>query len=250
MEDARKVFDLIPEQFDQWRPRYSQELFDYIIEKCGLDETKSCLEIGPGTGQATDFALKAGCDYLAIELGEHLAEFMKEKYKEYENFHIVNADFEKYPFENEKFDLVYSAATIQWIPEHIAFQKCYDMLKDNGYLAMFSTRENYRVNNPALYDDISKVYEKYFVSETPYTQRFHYENAVQYGFKCVETIAFYGEREFTADEHIQYIGTHADHITIKEEYKEKFFDGIHDAIMKHGGKIKFTDTYLLHLYQK
>lgn len=57
MEDKRLVFDTIVEKFDKWREKYTPELFDYIIKTCGLDETKSCLEIGPGTGQASDLQL-------------------------------------------------------------------------------------------------------------------------------------------------------------------------------------------------
>ncbi|MDO5138804.1 MAG: SAM-dependent methyltransferase, partial [Oscillospiraceae bacterium] len=70
--EFRKVFDLIPEQFDRYRPRYSQELFDYLIQYTDLGPDKSVLEMGPGTGQATDPILQTGCDYNAIELGEHL----------------------------------------------------------------------------------------------------------------------------------------------------------------------------------
>lgn len=64
MLDKRKVFDAIP------------ELFDYIVSETQLDKTKRCLEIGPGTGQATDFELRTGCHYCAIELGEHLTEYI------------------------------------------------------------------------------------------------------------------------------------------------------------------------------
>ncbi|MDO5138148.1 MAG: SAM-dependent methyltransferase, partial [Oscillospiraceae bacterium] len=70
--EFRKVFDLIPEQFDRYRPRYSQELFDYLIQYTDLGPGKSVLELGPGTGQATNPILQTGCDYNAIELGEHL----------------------------------------------------------------------------------------------------------------------------------------------------------------------------------
>ena len=89
MEDKRLVFDTISERFDQWREKYTPELFDYIIKTCYLDETKSCLEIGPGTGQASDFAIKTGCDYTAIELGSNLASVMSSKYGNYSNFKII-----------------------------------------------------------------------------------------------------------------------------------------------------------------
>ena len=61
--DKRKVFDTIPELFDRWRGRYTPALFEFLISKCGLGRGTRVLELGPGTGQATDFALDAGCDY-------------------------------------------------------------------------------------------------------------------------------------------------------------------------------------------
>ena len=91
--EYRKVFDKIPEQFDKYRPRYSAELFASLIDYAGIGPGVSVLEIGPGTGQATDPILETGCDYHAIELGEHLYAKMKEKYGNRPNFHIVNDDF-------------------------------------------------------------------------------------------------------------------------------------------------------------
>ena len=115
--EFRKIFDTIPEQFDRFRPRYSEELFQYLINYAEICPKKKVLEIGPGTGQATDPILRTGCDYNAIELGGHLYAKMKEKYDRFSNFHIVNDDFITYDFGTQRFDMIYSAATIQWIPE-------------------------------------------------------------------------------------------------------------------------------------
>ena len=100
--EYRKVFDTIPEQFDKFRPRYSPELFEYFIKEAGIVAQTKVLEIGPGTGQATDPILGTGCDYNAIELGEHLYEKMKEKYGARPNFHIVNDDFITHDFGEQK----------------------------------------------------------------------------------------------------------------------------------------------------
>lgn len=70
--EFRKVFDTIPEQFDKYRPRYSAELFTDLIAYANIESSKIVLELGPGTGQATEPILNTGCDYNAIELGEHL----------------------------------------------------------------------------------------------------------------------------------------------------------------------------------
>ncbi len=176
--EFRKVFDTIPEQFDRYRPRYCPALFSDLIDYAGIGPGKTVLELGPGTGQATDPILDTGCDYHAIELGEHLVQVMRRKYGGRPNFHIVNDDFITHDFEAQQFDLVYSAATIQWIPEEIAFSKTFGMLKPGGTLAMMLTKSDYRTPNEALYQKIQEVYSKYFHPETAYSHgSFAYTNA-------------------------------------------------------------------------
>ena len=127
--EFRKIFDTIPEQFDRWRPRYCAELFAELIAYAEIGPGKTVLELGPGTGQATDPILHTGCEYCAIELGEHLTAAMLRKYGAFPNFSILNDDFITYDFGGKTFDVIYSAATIQWIPESIAFTKTFDLLK-------------------------------------------------------------------------------------------------------------------------
>ena len=249
--EFRKVFDTIPEQFDKYRPRYSAELFADLIEYAGIDPEKTVLELGPGTGQATEPILKTGCDYHAIELGEHLAEMMECKYGEYPNFHIVNDDFITYDFGSRKFDMIYSAATIQWIPEDIAFSKTFKLLNPGGTLAMMLTRGDYKTPNEELYNRIQQVYSDYFKPETKYMHgSFQYTNAPNYGYVGFEQREYSGKREFTADEYVAYCGTHCDHIVIPEPYRSKFFDGLREAVLSAGNKIIFHDTYVLFLAKK
>lgn len=121
--EFRRIFDTIPEQFDKYRPRYSHELFMYLTKFARIDSRSKVLELGPGTGQATEPILDTGCEYDAIELGEHLYAKMRQKFDSRPNFHIVNDDFITHDFGDKKYDCIYSAATIQWIPEETAFKR-------------------------------------------------------------------------------------------------------------------------------
>jgi len=248
--DFRKVFDSIPEKFDKWRPRYCDEIFADVIEYSKINSYKTALEIGPGTGQATEPILKTGCSYFAIELGENFTEYTKNRFSSYDNFQIVNADFETYDFGQHKFDLVYSAATIQWIPEEIGFPKVYNILKSDGTFAMMMTRTDYKSPNEALYYKIQEVYDRYFHPETEYTCNLDYSNVVNYGFVDFECRNYHKTREFNADEFVSYIGTHCDHITLQEPYKTKFYTGIKDAILRAGNIITMNDTIVLYLSRK
>ena len=249
--EFRRVFDTIPEQFDKYRPRYSAELFAALIDYAKIGPDKTVLELGPGTGQATDPVLHTGCNYNAIELGENLYAMMKKKYGHFPNFNIVNDDFITHDFGNQTFDMIYSAATIQWIPEKIAFTKTFDLLKPGGTLAMMYTSAEYKSSNEALYNNIQKVYSAYFRPETKYQHGlFVYTNAPKYGYVDLEKREFYGKREFTADEYVAFSKTHCDNIVIPEPYRSQFFDGLRSAVLESGNKVVFNDTYVLFLAKK
>ena len=249
--EFRKIFDTIPEQFDKYRPRYCQELFDVLIDYANITPDKTVLEIGPGTGQATDPILNTGCQYKAIELGEHLCDMMIRKYGHRDNFQIINDDFITHPFESTQFDMIYSAATIQWIPAEIAFSKTFQLLRPGGTLAMMLTRDDYRTPNEELYARIQEVYSEFFKPEYEYTHYgFPYTSAPEYGFTEVEKREFYGKRIFTAEEYAAYCGTHCTHLVIPEPYHTRFFEGLKDVVMQAGNRIVFNDTYVLFLTRK
>ena len=250
-DEFRRVFDMIPDRFDKYRPRYSEELFGSLIDRTGIGPGKKVLEIGPGTGQATEPVLKSGCEYHAIELGEHLYRKMKEKYGKLPNFSIVNDDFITHDFGDMKFDMIYSAATIQWIPEEIAYSRTFELLKPGGTLAMILTSSEYRSENEPLYEKIQKLYDKYYKPDIPYTHgKFRYTAAPEYGFTDVERSEFKGQRVFNADEYVEFSGTHCDHIVIPEPIRTEFFECLRNAVLDAGNRIVFNDTYVLYLTKK
>lgn len=248
--EFRKIFDAIPDAFDKYRPRYSEALFADLIAYADVGAGKAVLELGPGTGQATEPILRTGCDYHAIELGEHLAAKMVENFGHYPNFSITCDDFITHDFGKATFDLIYSAATIQWIPEQIAFEKTFSLLKPGGVLAMMLTRGDYRTPNEVLYQEIQKVYEAHWFPLEHYGQKFVYSNAVNYGYVDFERREYYGRRVMTADEYVAFSGTHCDHINIPEPHRTPFFEGLRNAVLAAGDRIVFDDTYVLMLARK
>ena len=252
--DFRKVFDGIPEQFEEWRPRYCEELFSDLIDYAKLEPGKRVLEVGPGTGQATEPILKTGCSYLAIEIGENFTEFMKNKFGAYDNFQIANADFETYDFGNSKYDLVYSAAAFQWIPEQIGYPRAYDLLKSNGAFAMFMTKPDLQpgggYTDEPIYRRLQEVYSKFFHPTTEYKCKLDYDVRDKYGFVQLECLEYRKTREYNADDYVSLIGTHADHITLQEPDRTKFYEGIREVIHSFGNKITLYDKITMYLARK
>ena len=60
--DPRTPFDSVPEAFDRWRPRYCDALFGRVATRAALGPGRRSLEIGPGTGQATEFEIASAAN--------------------------------------------------------------------------------------------------------------------------------------------------------------------------------------------
>ena len=243
--EFRRIFDTIPEKFDRYRVRYSPELFAQFIAMAQITKKSSILELGPGTGQATDPILDTGCDYNAIEIGDNFCKVLQRKYGNRSNFTLIHDDFITFDFGEQQFDAIYSAATIQWIPEEIAFSKTFSLLKPGGMLAMMKLQGDYKTPNEALYRRIQQVYDSWFKPNKPYDCKFIYENALNYGFVDFRRQEFHGRRILTTDDYINYCGTHSDHLILQEPYKSNFFNGLRKAVDDFGGKVVFDDTYVL-----
>jgi len=92
--DLRLTFNEVPAEYDRLRPRYTDALFQDVIAFSALDATKKALEIGIGTGQATEPFLKTGCALTAVEIGDRLAEYSRKKFAAFERFQVITQDFE------------------------------------------------------------------------------------------------------------------------------------------------------------
>ncbi|SHL44712.1 hypothetical protein SAMN02745136_04922 [Anaerocolumna jejuensis DSM 15929] len=164
---------------------------------------------------------------------------------------LIGRKVETHDFGIQKYDLVFSAATIQWIPEKICFPKVNELLKSGGTLAMFMTRTDEKTPNGALYDAIQKVYDEHFQVETKYTCRLDYDNVVNYGFVDYNYSDWKRTRVYTAEEYIEYLAsTQVEHITLQEPYKSSFYNGIRETIINMGNKITLNDTIALYLAKK
>lgn len=249
--DKRLTFNEDEKNYDKYRPTYCKELFDSIIEYAKLDSSKTALEIGVGTGQATEPFLKTGCSVIGVELGNKLAEYSKVKFDHYSNFEIHNMAFEEYKKESGCIDLIYSATAFHWVDE-LSYEKVNELLRENGVLALFWNVPSGE-NHPA-HEELQKVYDKYMPS--PKTEKTTHEkyldvvNKVKsYGFSNYIHKQFYSTRTFTAKEYLSLLDTYSGHRMLSNDVKEHFYADIESVINKHGS-IVIEDTMDLYLMKK
>jgi len=262
--EKRTHFDEIVVKYDKIRPTYPERLFADVIDFAGVGKTKA-LEIGAGTGKATTPFLKKGYDVTVVEIGENMAEFLREKFKNYKNFNVIVSAFEDAVLDESNYDLIYAASAFHWVDAEIGCPKVFRLLKNGGVFAMF----RYNVlseDNDVLCDEIETVYDKYYRSYYTSKKRqvrisrshdefkepseilanYGFKDLKNYGFKDVLMKFYDFTRTFDADEYIDLLDTMADHRSLPEGNRAALYIGIKEAILRHGGH--HTVNYVFQLY--
>lgn len=254
--DLRLKFNEVPSVYDKWRPTYVPELYTDINNYSGINPDSYLLEVGIGTGQATLPFLHMNCHITAVELGDDLASYTKEKFNKYKNFEIKNMAFENFECPDNSLDMIYSASAFHWIPEEIGYPKVYRLLKSGGTFARFANHPHKDKSNEPLHIAIQKVYAVY-MPDSALGQEYSEEMASGradvisgYGFIDISYKLYHRIRTFDAENYVTLISTYSDHRALGEEKLTLMQNEIKDVINSFGGKINIYDTIDLQLARK
>ena len=120
------VFD--PETLREYMNKWDGQ---YFIDKMQLDDTKTVLEIGVGTGRLAIKVAKQCKSFLGIDISPKTVERARHNLP-FNNINIVCDDFLKHKFVG-KFDIIYSSLTFMHIEDKaFAVKKIASLLNKNG----------------------------------------------------------------------------------------------------------------------
>jgi SAM-dependent methyltransferase len=164
--ERRFTFNKVAELYSAARPSYPAALFDDCIKEAGLAPGDRMLEVGAGTGKATEGFARRGLCVLAIEPGAQMIAAAKQALAAYPDIEFVESTFEKWTPGSATFGLVAAAQAWHWVDPAIGFRKAHDVLRENGWLALFG---HVPVNLPdglrSAFADIRKRH----VPDSPYS---------------------------------------------------------------------------------
>jgi SAM-dependent methyltransferase len=163
-EAASQVFSRVADVYDEIRPGYPAAMYDAIAGTCAIGEDSRILEIGAGTGVATDEMRERWNPYItAVEPGIRLYEKLIARFGDSGKITLENTDFERYA-PTERFDFVVAATAFHWVDRKVRFVRSYEILKDNGALILFWN--NYSRDDDPIFDGIQEVYKKFYPIKT------------------------------------------------------------------------------------
>lgn len=122
--------------YDAGRPGYPDRVYELLQTECGLNPRSRVLEIGPGTGQATSHLLDVSGSVTAIEISDAMATRLRAKFED-RNLDIKVGAFEEVDVGSDSFDLVAAATSFHWVPQESGLQRCADLLRSGGWLALW-----------------------------------------------------------------------------------------------------------------
>lgn len=250
-KNQSEVFDIASDYYDKFRPSYPQELINCIIIETGIDINSRILEIGAGSGKATELFVNKGFDMYCIEPGEKSAAVALKKFGPTSRVEYCICRLEDWEGKKEYFDLAISAQAFHWVPKPIGFIKCASALKSNGYIGLFWNL--YLTYNEPIDAELSETGIFLLQSEESCEERIksHIEEIKSSGcFKEAIVYRFPWSQRYTTDEYIGYMKTCNWYLSASENNRQAAEVKVSEIINKYGGFIVRQYLGVLFLAQK
>ena len=233
--NLKTTFNTAPTLYEDVRPGYPEELIQDVIDLSDLEDHSRILEIGCGTGKATQSFTVRGYELVCLDIGADLIAVAKEKLKAFPNVSFVEQAFETWKLEG-KFDLIISATAFHWVDPKVRYLKASEVLKSKGFLAVFSNQhvrkdEGFFAESQSLYD---KYYAPLTTNRPTHATNFPGVEAFQYPIKRV----YPWTQTYSSEQYIKLLGTYSGHIALSDENRYRLFEGIANLIeTKYDGQI-------------
>jgi trans-aconitate methyltransferase len=247
-----QLFNLTSEYYDRYRPSYPKEIIHTLFEKTAINEHSELLEIGAGSGKATELLAGINCRITCVDPGADLVRRGNERFKDFPKIKFNCSRYEDYEFGDDLYDMIFSFQAFHWVTQPLGYRKCALELRDNGFLAlvwnMYITYDN-DLDNELL--GISSKHGGFadFLSAGECEKRIasiaeSIDNSSL--FNKAEVFKHFWEHTYTADDYYGFCLTGNSFIQKSDDEKRFAYEDISKLAEKHGGKI--IRPYLCVLY--
>ncbi|WP_334077595.1 class I SAM-dependent methyltransferase [Paenibacillus sanfengchensis] len=250
-EEESKRFNATAAYYDLYRPSYPKELIHCIEKNSNIGLDSKILEIGAGSGKASELFLNRGYGLVCIEPSPQLAEMGMNKHKD-KKVEFVVTRFENWIEPNHYYDMVFSAQAFHWVPKPIGYTKCANSLKTNGYLALFWNM--YLSEIEPQYKELISLCINYDVF--PFHSLEEIENRINNitieisnceHFETPSVHRFPWNQQYNIDGFIGFLKTGSGFLALPESDQTQLIHEATTIMLKHGGRVtlKFISTLFL-----
>ena len=249
--EQRFAFDRIADVYRAARPGYPEALVGDVILFANLKPNDRILEVGCGTGQATESFAKRGFSILAIDPGSEMLRGARESLASFDNVRLLETTFEAWPAKQGEFRLIFAAQSWHWVDPGVRFVKAAEALSPDGSLAVFG---HVPVGLPAaLLAQFREIYlrrtgrwgrppEAWYLPDGPFKGWFD-ESGM---FGPVAHKSYPWKWRHTTSGYTDFLRTKSELLMLEFAKREALLGEVAKAIDDHGGRL--TVDYETHLY--
>lgn len=238
-DQLRATFNQSAAVYDRIRPGYPDALVDDVIALSGIPDQGRILEIGCGTGKATELFASRGYWMDCLDIGSDLAAVAAYKFVGLDRVRIVVSSFEEWEPGEGRYDLIIAATSFHWVDPKLAYVKSAALLKPSGALAVFSNTPARR--NEGFFVRVQDVYRACapsIANNKPEPEIKAQEPAGLELFQEPVTRCYPWSAQYSAEQYIELLSTYSDHIHLPDVERNALFQGIADLIRdEYGGSV-------------
>ncbi|MBB3288037.1 MULTISPECIES: class I SAM-dependent methyltransferase [unclassified Rhizobium] len=250
--EQRFTFDGVASLYNTSRPLYPDALFADVIDFAGLETKDQVLEIGCGTGQATEGFARRGLSILALDPGAELIAVARERLAGFPRVRFEQTTFEAWPGKLESFRLIFAAQSFHWVTPELRFARAAALLAPEGILAVFGNVPM-KPESP-LSEKFAGIYarhapqltgppaEAWYLPDGPFVRELQQSDH----FEAPAHHCHPWSRLHTAQSYTDLLRTLSSSRLLAEDQRESLLSELADAINAHGGV--FELRYETHLY--
>jgi SAM-dependent methyltransferase len=150
------VFGEVADDYDRVRPAYPVDLFRDVLSYSQPDiGGRLALDVGAGTGRATEAFAREGLPVVALEPDDAMAEVLARRVTPFPGVQVVRGGFEEFR-PTQRFGLLFSAEAWHWTAPETRWSLAADALADGATLALFWNTE--RIAEPVLRTSMLEVF--------------------------------------------------------------------------------------------
>jgi len=243
MDDSRaqlrQTFNRSVDVYDQIRPGYPDALVEDVVRLSGIPDQGRILEIGCGTGKATEPFAVRGYWIDCLDVGSDLAAVAAAKLSGFDHVRIIVSSFEDWEPNDRRYDLVMAATSFHWVDPRVAYTKSAAVLKPSGALAVFANTPVKK--NEGFFARVQDVYRACapsILSSVPSSEADRQESAGLDLFQEPVVREYPWAAQYSADQYIALLSTYSDHISLPDAEREALFRGIAELIREeYGGSV-------------
>jgi SAM-dependent methyltransferase len=135
--EGRSAFDGVATSYADARPPYPERVYEILRTRCHLGPGQRVLDIGAGSGQATQRLVDAGAEVVAVEPSQALADELRARLSLAPSLEVVVGPFEDVDLPSGAFDLVTAATSFHWLDADRAVPMIARVLRPGGWLALW-----------------------------------------------------------------------------------------------------------------